>query len=321
MSEADLFLALPIPELQARLRENVHIDENVYYAVLRKLREILESSRNVLGLNAPLIVVGDIHGQLLDLFSMFRTTGGIESHTYLFLGDYVDRGFSSFETFIYLAYLKINYPTKVFLLRGNHESRAVNQQYGLYVECLNLYGNSGIWNAINDTFDHLPIAAVIDNRIFAVHGGISPLIALVAQLTSIRRAREIEEGPIADLTWSDPSEGQQFQPNSRGMGHTFGEPQSKAFLWNNRLGADGAEKDDPNHGFIVRSHQLQQPGFQWVHGDSLVTVWSAPNYMYKSGNQATVMHVEQNGVIDFRRFEEDPDSAKRPGEVAIDYFA
>jgi diadenosine tetraphosphatase ApaH/serine/threonine PP2A family protein phosphatase len=276
------------------------------------------------------IVCGDIHGQILDLFKLFdeagtpvKTPGAkkIDEVTYLFLGDYVDRGYQSLETFAFLAFLKVKYPQNVYLLRGNHESRQVNQMYGLFNDCMQLYGHAGIWFLLNDVFDYLPIAAVVDRRIFCVHGGLSPKIALIEQISTLDRKKEIEEGAVADLTWSDPDDVQKFVPNRRGNGYLFGAQQSKQFLLNNKLGVLTEAKDASNCGFIARSHQLAMRGYEWMHDDALVIVWSAPNYTYKSGNLAAVMEVSPQKPVTFKQFDAHQDSSKKPEDVQIEYFA
>jgi diadenosine tetraphosphatase ApaH/serine/threonine PP2A family protein phosphatase len=272
---------------------------------------------------------------MLDLFSLFRTTdhcrrqsGENPNAVYLFLGDYVDRGHSSIETFAYLAYLKNNFPLRFFLLRGNHESREVNQNYGLYVDVQAIYGNSGPWYLLNRVFDLLPIAAVIDSRIVCMHGGLSPTLTYIEQITAIDRKREIDlqntdlpplqAEAIIDLTWSDPESVMRFVPNGRGKGQLFGANQTREFLRINGLG---------DRGFVARSHQIAQAGYQWTHDNKLVIVWSAPNYCYRAGNQASVMHVpamyNNRKKVDFWKFEKDQNSHVKPPEVPfrVGYFA
>ena len=318
-------------EFREDLRQNKHIQESQLEVLFEKLIEILKTEDNVLYLHAPITVCGDIHGQMLDLFKLFETGGDPADTHYLFLGDYVDRGFSSIETFAYLAFLKIKYSQTFWLLRGNHESAKVNQMYGLYQECQSVYGHDGIWYRMNEAFNYLPIAAVIDNHIFAVHGGLSPRIALVEQIFTLKRDNDIDEDAIADLTWSDPEENsRKFMLNKRGSGFTFGAPQARQFLQNNKMFKEGTTYDDPNHGYIVRSHQVAQEGFEWKLRDGtdregkdarLALVWSAPNYTYKLGNKATVMKVEEDVPVEYVEFQKDEKSDIKPEDVTIEYFA
>ncbi|OHT15798.1 Serine/threonine-protein phosphatase PP-X isozyme 1 [Tritrichomonas foetus] len=324
-------------DLAKLLKDNKHLQESVIDDLFRRLSDILILEPNVHYLSSPIIVCGDIHGQLLDLFQLFKKAGddftseGVScdktlKNTYLFMGDYVDRGYCSIETFAFLALLKVKYPQQIYLLRGNHESRQINQIYGLFNDCMLLYGHSGIWFLLNDVFDLLPISAVVDNKIFCVHGGLSPKINFIGQISTIYRRKEIESGPIADLTWSDPDDVSKFVPNRRGNGFIFGKNQTLSFLYNNGLLArnysyDGDKKNDVNHGFIARSHQLANAGFQWFHDDNLVIVWSAPNYMYKSGNDATFMRVTKEAAPEFVKFDKDEKSDVKPEDITIDYFA
>lgn len=196
------------------------------------------------------------------------------------MGDYVDRGYYSLHTFVYLCTLKLLFPQNVFLLRGNHESRQVNQLYGFYAEILIQFGNPGIWTICNDIFDLLPMAALIDKRIFCVHGGISPDIPTLDKISLYSRNDELnQKGPFCDMCWSDPEEVSDWKLNPRCAGYLFGAKQAKEF---NRLN---------NLKFIARSHQLAQDGFQWFFDQNLITVWSAPNYMYRCGNLASIMHI------------------------------
>jgi diadenosine tetraphosphatase ApaH/serine/threonine PP2A family protein phosphatase len=154
-----------------------------------------------------------------------------------------------------------------------------------------------------------------------VHGGLSPKVQLIEQIFTFERRKEIEDGAIADLTWSDPESVPNFTPSRRGNGHVFGPTQSKQFLHNNRLGRPDTPKDSPAHGFIARSHQLASEGFAWFHDDSLVIVWSAPNYSYQSGNLASVMKVDTKEDLRFQLFDKDPVSDVKPVDAQIEYFA
>ena len=159
--------------------------ENEVKLLCDKAKELLIKENNVVLLNAPLTVsidlktlflqvCGDIHGQFYDLRELFKKGGDIENNCYLFLGDFVDRGYHSVETFLLLLCYKIRYPEKITLLRGNHESRQITQVYGFYDESLRKYKSTKVWQMCNEVFDLLPLGAIINNKIFCVHGGISP---------------------------------------------------------------------------------------------------------------------------------------------------
>jgi len=188
-----------------RLLRKELLAESVVEAICAKAKELLIKESNVIHIKAPVTVVGDIHGQFFDLKEIFRIGGNCPDTNYLFLGDYVDRGLFSVETISLLVCLKLRYPLRVNLIRGNHESRGVTQSYGFYTECQRKYGNANVWRFFTDMFDFLTLSVVIDDKIFCVHGGLSPSIHSIDQIKVIDRFREIpHEGPMADLVWSDP---------------------------------------------------------------------------------------------------------------------
>jgi serine/threonine-protein phosphatase 4 catalytic subunit len=259
--------------------------------------EILADEPSVKMVPAPVTIVGDIHGQFYDLRELFFVGGPPPEVNYLFMGDYVDRGFYSLETFLYLLALKVRYPLRLTMLRGNHESRQTTQAYGFYDECLRKYGNPNVWKMCTDVFDCLTLSAVVENRIFCVHGGLSPSISSLDQLKSLERRQEIPHtGAISDLLWSDPEETGGFSISPRGAGYVFGPDVVAQFNRANKLE------------LIARSHQLVMEGFKMMFDNQLVTVWSAPNYCYRSGNVASILEADDTMKNSFKIFDAAPQS-------------
>ncbi|KAJ2907380.1 serine/threonine-protein phosphatase PP-X isozyme 2 [Zalerion maritima] len=145
---AQLRACRPIPE--AQVRELCH-----------KARELLIEEGNVVTISAPVTICGDIHGQFHDLMELFRVGGDVPDTNYLFMGDFVDRGFYSLETFLLLLCLKVRYPDRMTLIRGNHESRQITTVYGFYDECLRKYGSANVWRYCCDVFDYLALGAIV----------------------------------------------------------------------------------------------------------------------------------------------------------------
>ena len=141
--------------------------------------------------------------------------------------------------------LKIRWPNRVVILRGNHESRQITQVYGFYDECVRKYGNADVWKAFTDLFDYLPIAALVEGKIFCIHGGLSPNLGTLDHVTHMDRVREIpHEGLMCDLVWSDPDDRNGFGVSIRGAGYTFGKDITSKFCQVNDLS------------FVARAHQM-----------------------------------------------------------------
>ena len=237
----------------------------------------------------------------------------VPSVNYVFMGDFVDRGYYSVETFLMLLGLKVRYPKRVTLIRGNHESRQITQVYGFYDECLKKYGNTNVWRYCADVFDCLCLSAVVDNSVLCVHGGLSPSLDTLDQIQDLQRVQEPpHEGPMCDLMWSDPDDDiQGWGISARGAGYVFGPDIADQFLYANHLE------------LIARSHQLAMEGYKYFFGQLLVTVWSAPNYCYRCGNVAAILTINADGVINFSVFEPRPQNLRKVPDFSMrmpDYF-
>ena len=189
-----------------------------------------------LELQAPITICGDTHGQYTDLLRLFEVGLHPPSTNYIFLGDYVDRGKQSVETICLLLAYKIKNPVNFFLLRGNHESASINRIYGFYDECKRRYSVK-LWKLFTDLFNVFPVAACIDDKIFLVHGGLSPSMQTLSQLSQLKRPTDIpEKGLLCDLLWSDPESSKKpWKENERGVSYTFNEKVLTKFLESNDL--------------------------------------------------------------------------------------
>lgn len=271
-----------------KLRQFKLLDESEISTICNKVIDIMILEPNIRRVSSDVIVVGDIHGQFSDLLHIFETNGTPETMNYIFLGDFVDRGENSLECILYLFIYKILYPEKVTLLRGNHEQKIINKVYGFYDEIVSKYNNSTVWSIINSVFNHLNIGCIVDGKYLCVHGGISPRIS-INKLERVDRFEKLTETSIInDVLWSDPFNKSGSAPNPRGNGFLFGDDILKQFLVFNNLE------------MVIRSHQLSIEGFKWDFDGHCLTVWSAPDYMGKCSNPASVLLIERDTPISSR---------------------
>ncbi|ORE06720.1 serine/threonine-protein phosphatase 4 catalytic subunit [Rhizopus microsporus var. microsporus] len=295
-----------------QLRRGEIISEKEVKELCEKATEILIEESNVQKVDSPVTICGDIHGQFHDLKELFRVGGECPETNYLFMGDFVDRGYYSVETFLLLLALKVRYPDRITLIRGNHESRQITQVYGFYDECIRKYGSATVWRYCCDIFDFLTLSAIIDDKVLCVHGGLSPSINTLDQIRTIDRKQEVpHDGAMCDLLWSDPEEIEGWGYSPRGAGYLFGGDVVEAFLRTNGLN------------FIARAHQLVMEGYKPMFDHKIVTVWSAPNYCYRCGNVAAILKLDEHLNTEYKMFDAAPQEAARntPNKSALpDYF-
>ena len=293
------------------LKEMKLLSERDLKLLCEKAKEIFIEESNVQNVSAPVIICGDIHGQIYDLLELFKKGGDMPNSRYIFMGDYVDRGYNGVEVLELLLVLKIKYPEHITLLRGNHESRQICFAYGFYEEITRKYGNANAWEYFTDLFDYLPLAALVEGKIFCVHGGLSPYISTVDQIRLINRKMEIpREGVFCDLMWSDPDDIETWIISCRGAGWIYGWKVVDEFTHINGLE------------LICRAHQLVMEGFKyWFEKKNLCTVWSAPNYCYRCGNKASILKISQDlsRTIDYFDFSA-KSTTSQPPKSLVPYF-
>ena len=250
---------------------------------------LLDQQPMLLELKAPIKICGDIHGQYTDLLRLFEYGGFPPTANYLFLGDYVDRGKQSIETICLLLTYKILYPENFYILRGNHESAGINRIYGFYDECKRRYSIK-LWKVFSGIFNCLPAAAVIEEKILCMHGGLSPELLSLQQIADIDRPCDVPDmGLLCDLLWSDPNGTiPGWGENDRGVSFVFGADIVERFL----------QKHDLD--LIVRAHQVVEDGYEFFAGRRLVTLFSAPNYCGEFDNAGAMISVDEDLMCSFQ---------------------
>lgn len=273
----------------SRLGKNVHLSESEILFLCEKTKEIHLSQPMLLHIKAPIKICGDIHGQYRDLLKLFDFGGFPPDNNYLFLGDYVDRGKQSLETICLLFAYKIKYPQNIFLLRGNHECASINKIYGFFDECKRRHSIK-IWKNFTDSFNCLPISAIVGERILCMHGGISPELKNLDQIRKIKRPTDVpDDGLLCDILWGDPEPSiSGWGENDRGVSVTFGADVVKEFLDSNDLD------------LICRAHQVVEEGYEFFADRRLVTVFSAPNYCGEFDNAGAIMNVDEDLTCSFQ---------------------
>ena len=221
---------------------------------------------------SPIYIVGDLHGNFIDLLRIFNSIYNQGVCDILFLGDYVDRGQFSCEVVTFVFALLCKYPGYITLLRGNHEfvREGGGGKNAFFDELKGTYGDAApdVYAAIQNAFSWMPLAVIINDLYFCVHGGISasvPNVELIAQVP--RPLLDYQDPGIADLLWSDPSSNiSGYISSSRGIGHFFGKAAVVEFLNQNRFKV------------LIRAHQCVLNGIEWMFDHRVVTVFSSSFY-------------------------------------------
>ncbi|KAF1807180.1 Metallo-dependent phosphatase-like protein [Mucor lusitanicus] len=292
--------------LREHLRREGRLTDKQALKILNSTKNMLSKEPNLLRIPAPITICGDVHGQYYDLLKLLEVGGDPADTRYLFLGDYVDRGYFSIECVLYLWAHKLWYPDTFFLLRGNHECRHLTDYFTFKLECQTKYSDE-VYDVVMECFDSLPLAAVVNDQFLCVHGGLSPELKTLKDIEEIDRFRETPtSGLMCDLLWSDPYEefdsdtGPKFEHNHvRGCSYFYSYRAACNFLDKNNLLS------------VIRAHEAQANGYRMYRKSkttgfpALMTIFSAPNYIDVYNNKAAVLRYDKS-VLNIRQFNSSP---------------
>ncbi|KAL9645555.1 hypothetical protein ABK040_000618 [Willaertia magna] len=279
--EKDIVTLEFVEDMIKRFKNQKQIHVKYAYEILIMASKLLRNEKSLFRINVPkdkhITVCGDTHGQFFDLLKIFELNGKpSKDNPYLFNGDFVDRGSFSCEVIFTLLAYKLYDPECMYLTRGNHESRHLNQIYGFEGETLKKY-NSQVYELFQEVFNELPLACVINEKVLVLHGGVGFKDVdnvTLKDIENIDRKRDIpDDGLMCDILWSDPSKVNGLGSNKRGVSRVFGPDITKKFLDNNNLE------------LLIRSHEVKMPGYEVEADGRLITIFSAPNYCDSLGNK------------------------------------
>lgn len=248
--------------------------------MLVMVKRIFANEPNIIKARSPMIVVGDLHGHILDLLRVIKHHGFPLNKRYLFLGDIVDRGQFSFETLMLIFAMKLNWPNNVILIRGNHEFDYTCKTSGFQAELKMLYRDwDSIYENFMDVFSSIPLACIIDDKYLAVHGGIGPNFTKIEQLQTIQRPINDFGNQILDeALWSDPNvQVKDYERSPRGTGVLYGSNAVNKFIQDNKITT------------IIRGHENIHKGIEELFGGKVYTVFTASNYCGAADNNAGIL--------------------------------
>lgn len=290
-----------------------HLQEETISDLIKSVTKLFKAESPLLRLSGPYVVVGDIHGNIEFLIRLFQTLqypnsstfheysknesdssiNVFQSHNtkYLFLGDYIDRGEHSIEVILLLYSLKVLFPTQIYLLRGNHETNQFKKKSTFKTECLRHLSLKS-YKRFLGSFSFLPLAAVVNNSILCLHGGISPSLETIEEIQNIQMPLNNFDGtPAADILWSDPRDDvEYFKDSSRGLGYFFGQDPLGVFLEVNNLKT------------LIRGHEFHESGYSWDFDRDCLTLCSSTDFNGTSSSAAVAL-VDLDGSIEVRTFQ------------------
>ena len=264
------------------------VPKQLLQSLLSEAKSVFSEEPVILSIPVPTVVIGDIHGHILDLLRILKEHQLPPTTRYLFLGDFIDRGEFSTEVMILVLTLKVLFPDDVFVVRGNHEFAPILDHTGFFRELYNLYNDDTLKDEFMDVFSYMPLAANAQGFALCVHGGIGPSWYFLEQLKDLKRPIvDFENQLVTEILWSDPTDNTDtYEDSHRGMGVHFGKTPLMNFL--QRTGFT----------YIVRGHQCVKQGCETSLNSRVITVFSASNYCGCDDNKCGVLILQREETYD-----------------------
>jgi serine/threonine-protein phosphatase 5 len=293
-----------------RFKNGGLLPKKYLYAIVLHVMKLFEKEASLVDVEVTrddelITVCGDTHGQFFDLLEIFAKNGlPSETHSYLFNGDFVDRGSWSCEIAIILYCYKILYPNKFFINRGNHETDNMNKVYGFEGECKHKYSSENVFKLFSESFSLLPLATLIGKKLLVLHGGLFSKDGVtlddIRNIDRFKQKQPGQEGLMMELMWTDPQPAPGRGMSKRGVGIQFGPDITKKFCALNGLDA------------VIRSHEVRMEGYSEEHDGRLITVFSAPNYCDSQGNLGAYINITKTMKMEFKQFSAVPHPNVKP---------
>lgn len=310
--------------LREHFKKEGKLKQTQVLKIIKMATKLFESEPNILTVPSPVTVCGDVHGQFYDVCKLFEICGDPDKTSFLFLGDYVDRGSYSLEVLILLYAMKINHPTTFTMLRGNHETKQMTQHFTYKSECLVKY-SIDVYHESLKSFCALPIAAIMNKQFFCVHGGISKDIRYISDVEKINRFQVDfpSHGAFCDLMWSDPSN--EFDNEPYGASNKvkdFSENYERGCSYMYSYNAVCQFLERNNLLSVIRAHQAQDKGYRMYKKTptqqfpSVISLFSAPNYCGTYGNKAAVLKYDVT-TMNIRQFSSQPEPYHLPNFMNV----
>lgn len=299
-------------------------DESLLIDLCSEAQNIFANENNILEIEGDLFIVGDIHGSFHDLLRILNIIVN-SNNKVLFLGDYVDRGNFSLECITILFALKVQYPDRYFLIRGNHEFDSICSQYGFKDEILNYhnpkksqkstspvktmtcdmktqsetqdindYNDVGcykysekLYDSFIRAFSYLPICAVVNKSVFCIHGGLSPKLDKISSIENLitRPIDRFEDNQLL-------CDVVWSDPSSNSKNSFDENPRGCGYLFNLNSVMFFLMKNSIKN--IIRGHECVKKGSLSHFNGKCITVFSASSYNKNMSNYSSILEISQN---------------------------